>query len=220
VALPALCRLISGDPERYRDAYLRVLRSLLLVTIPVYVFLISYADLIVPLAFGEQWLRAIPMFQWLGLALLVKPIAYTTGWLFISQGRMQELLRWGALAVLLAAASFVAGLPWGATGVAAAYTLVDVFIRAPILFWWVGRSGPVKSLDLLKAAAPIGAASILVALCLYAARWLIPAETAAWLVCLAGVFLTLLVSVGAMTVVPGGRRTFTDAIKLFRQRQA
>ena len=218
IALPALSRLIS-EGARYREAYLKILRSILLLTVPIYLFLVICADWIIPLAFGPQWDRAIPMFRWLGVALLVKPISYTTGWLFISQGRMRELLRWGLLATGIAAASFVVGLPWGAVGVAAAYSLTDVLIRAPILFYWVGRSGPVRTGDLLRAGLPIALSAALVAPSLLGLRAWLPETTPLWASCLAGAVVTLLLTVLGMSVVPGGRRTFTDAIDLFRRKR-
>src|SRR3546814_4753372 len=54
--------------------------------------------------------------------------------------------------------AFAAGLPWGAVGVAAAYGLSDLFIRAPIIWCWVGRRGPVATRDFVQLALPYATA--------------------------------------------------------------
>jgi O-antigen/teichoic acid export membrane protein len=218
VAMPTLSRL-AADPPRYRDAYLRMARSVVLFTVPLTPFLVICADWLVELAFGRQWLAAIPMFRWLGLALLVKPVSFTAGWLLVSQGRTRELFRWGILATFLAVACFIAGLPWGAVGVAAAYTLLDVFVRTPILFWLVGRSGPVSARDMLgllpqawACVAVAGAA--LLGLRHFEAAWLTPGVGSAL-----GFGVTL-AATGAVTwMTASGRRSVKDLVSLLARRK-
>ncbi|MBM4362410.1 MAG: lipopolysaccharide biosynthesis protein [Deltaproteobacteria bacterium] len=153
IALPMLSRL-QASPERYRRAYVATTRLLLLVTAPLAPVLVLGAEWIIPALLGPQWTGVIPVFQAMGVALLTKPLASTSGWLFISQGRTAELLRWGLLGTAIAVTSFVVGLPWGAVGVAVAYTVSDMVIRVPILFHWVGRRGPVRTRDLLYCLGP------------------------------------------------------------------
>jgi hypothetical protein len=44
--------------------------------------------------------------------------------------------------------SFVAGLPYGPVGVAIAFSVSSLVIRVPILYFMVGRRGPVRTSDL------------------------------------------------------------------------
>lgn len=216
IALPALSRL-AGEGERYRDAYLRMLRPLLLLTIPLCPFLVVCADWVVEVAFGPGWARAVPMFQWLGVAMLFKPIAQTTGWLFVSQGRTGELWRWGIVAFILALVSFVAGLPWGAVGVAASYALVDVLVRIPILFAWVGRIGPVRARDLLRAGVPTWAAAAVVGLALLGFRSAAPESMLPWQGALIGALITVAGTLVTVGLTPQGRLTFRDLGELLRR---
>lgn len=158
VVVSSLSRLLSA-PDRYRTMYTRVTRVLMVVTIPLGMVAILTADWFVPLALGEQWREVAPIFQMLGVGLIVKPLLNTTVWLFVSQGRTEELLRWGIVATVTAIVAFIVGLPWGAMGVAAAYTLLDLFIRAPLLLFWVGSAGPVRTRDLLACLWPAWLAS-------------------------------------------------------------
>ena len=50
-----------------------------------------------------------------------QPIASTTGWLFVTQGRTFDMFRWGLIGSTLTVASIIVGLPWGVVGVAASY---------------------------------------------------------------------------------------------------
>jgi polysaccharide transporter, PST family len=44
--------------------------------------------------------------------------------------------------------SFVAGLPYGPVGVAIAFSVSSLVIRVPIIYFMVGRRGPVRTADL------------------------------------------------------------------------
>jgi PST family polysaccharide transporter len=218
IALPTLSRL-HQDAERYREAYLRIARPLLMVTIPLCPVLLLTADWIVGLAFGEKWLFTVPLFQWLGVSLLVKPISYSCGWLFVSQGRTQELWRWGILASVLAVGSFIAGLPWGAVGVAASYGLLDLFVRAPILFWWIGRSGPVKTSDLMRLAVPAWICAAAVALSLVGLRKLLGATFPSYFGLPIAAVLSLAVAVALMLAMPSTRGSLSDIMELLGRKK-
>ncbi|MDB5456969.1 MAG: polysaccharide biosynthesis protein [Caulobacter sp.] len=157
VMVPVLSRL-AGEPERYRHAYARTAQQILLVTVPGVLFLIFTADVLIPTLMGKQWAAAAPIFAWLGVAALHQPFSSTAGWLFISQQRTGQFARWGLFNAVTCVAAFVAGLPWGAVGVAAAYALSDVFIRLPALWWYVGREGPVRTKQIWAIATPFLAA--------------------------------------------------------------
>lgn len=153
VVIPILSRLVD-EPERYRAFYLRTVQQLSLFTLPGVVFMITNAREAIPAVLGGHWVASVPIFVWLGLAALHQPISATTGWLFISQSRTGEFARWGLVVAVTSIAAFVAGLPWGAVGVAAAYALSDLFIRMPIVWYWIGRRGPVRTRDLVALAWP------------------------------------------------------------------
>lgn len=153
VVIPILSRLVD-EPERYRAAYLRTIQQLLLVTMPGVAFLLSGASDLIPTVLGPQWTGSVPIFLWLGLAAAHQPMSATTGWLFVSQSRTGEFARWGLFVAVTSVAAFVVGLHWGAVGVAAAYGLSDLFVRAPVGWWWIGRRGPVQTLDLVRTGLP------------------------------------------------------------------
>lgn len=169
VALPALSRL-AEVPDRYRVAYLRILEKLTMLTMPGIVFTIATSDWLVWLLLGSQWMEASRIFSLLAIVALTQPVANTTGWLFVTQGRTQHMLQWGLVGGSLAIASIIAGLPWGAVGVAASYSISGLCIRTPLLFWFVGRAGSVRAGDLYRTLAPSAVASLSTLLTLLAFR--------------------------------------------------
>jgi len=159
VMMPILARL-SDDPARYRYAYLRVIRLMLLLTVPGVVVLMISADVLIPLLIGPQWLPVVPIFRWLGIAAIHQTISNTFGWLFVTQGRVKEFAHWGLFGSTTCVIAFAIGLNWGAVGVAAAYSISGILIRLPVLVWLVGRRGPVTAADLIRCFIPyaVGAA--------------------------------------------------------------
>src|SRR3546814_128916 len=151
--IPLVSRLVD-QPERYRQAYLRAVGQLLLFTIPGVGFLITNAEQLVPAVLGPQWVPSIPISLWLSFAAVHQPLSATTGWLFISQSRTGEFARWGMVVAVTSVGAFAAGLPWGAVGVAAAYGLSDLFLRATLIWCWVCRRGPVATRDFVRLALP------------------------------------------------------------------
>lgn len=149
VAVPALSRLLA-DPAHYRRAYLRLQRVACTFGVCFVLFAMATADLIVGVTLGPGWEGAATVFAWLAVAGVTQPVSNTAGWLFISQGRTGELLRWGLVSSATTLAAFAVGLPWGIVGVAAAYGLSELALRAPLLVWYVGRRGPVGATDIWR----------------------------------------------------------------------
>jgi PST family polysaccharide transporter len=159
VAIPALSRL-TDSPERYRKAYLRILEKIAMVTMPGMAFMIATSDWIVSLVLGPKWAAVSRIFALLAVAGLVQPILNTAGWLYITQGRTHHMFQFGLIGSTIIIVSIVAGLPWGPTGVALTYSLTFLFIMTPLVFWYAGREGPVRSHDFYRTVAPFACASL------------------------------------------------------------
>lgn len=161
VALPTLSRL-ADQPALYRRAYLGTVEKLNMVVMPCAAVLIAVPGDVVHVLFGPHWLAATPIVAWLGLAALYHPIGYTCSWLFMTQDRTREMLRWGLTGAALNAAFIIGGLRFGPIGVAASIAVGGLAIRLPVLFWMVGRRGPVSYGDLVRSMLPSSAAAALI----------------------------------------------------------
>ncbi|HKO35429.1 MAG TPA: lipopolysaccharide biosynthesis protein [Pyrinomonadaceae bacterium] len=172
VAVPALSRL-SDAPERYRSAYLKMLEKIAMLTMPGVVFMCATSDWLIRVLLGPQWADTGRIFMLLGIAAVTQPATSSALWLFQTQGRAKEMLRWGFIGSSIAVCSILAGLPWGAGGVALAYALSDLLVATPLLFWYVGRRGPVRTMDFYRTIAPAVVASLgVLAVLLISRQWL------------------------------------------------
>ena len=152
IMLPTLSRALDR-PEAYRGMYLLAVRALVMVIVPGAVALSVCSTTVIVLLLGEQWRDAGPIFAWLSLTAAIQPVSNATGWLFISCGRTRSMVRWGVISAVLTVTSFVVGLPWGATGVAAAYAVSEV-LRIPVLYRMATRGTPVAARDLYAVLLP------------------------------------------------------------------
>jgi PST family polysaccharide transporter len=208
VAVPALSRLVD-TPDRYRKAYLRMLEKLTMVTMPLVAFMIVTSDWLVQIVLGSQWRGVTPIFMLLGIAGLIQTVTNTTGWLFTTQGTTRTMFRLGIINSLIAVASIIVGLPWGPIGVAASYGLSDLFIRAPLFFWFIGRKGPIRMFDFYRTIAPSALVSGTLLAVLFALRRCITVASP-----LIGLIVSFIVAVGVAALmfllIPSGRRALAD----------
>jgi PST family polysaccharide transporter len=208
VAVPALSRL-KDSPERYRQAYLRLLEKVALLTMPVMAFVIVTSDWLVNIVLGSKWTGVSPIFSLLGIAGLVQPLASTAGWLFVTQGRTQHMFKWGMIGSTITVAGIIAGLKWGAVGVAASYSLTSIIIVIPLLFWFVSRSGPVRMWDFYRTIAPV----VLASLCSFGVLLLLR-HSVSFNSSLAGLAVSLIVVIATtlsiLVLMPQGRLVLLD----------
>jgi O-antigen/teichoic acid export membrane protein len=204
VALPALSRL-TDTPDRYRAAYLRVLEKIAMVTMPGVIFMIATSDWLVLFVLGPQWREAGRIFMLLGVAAIIQPVTRSVLWLFATQGRSREIFKWGVLSAVIAVVAIVVGLPWGATGVAASYAVTDLCVATPLLFWYVGRKGPVRTADFYRTIAAPAGASIFALVVVFSCRpWLGAFSHLATRLSIAFV-ITIGASVLVLAALPAGR---------------
>jgi PST family polysaccharide transporter len=221
VVIPSLSRL-AGEPERYRASFLRILEKLALVVLPGAAFMIASAQWLIPFLLGERWAEAAPIFGALAVLGLARPIEVASLWLFMTQNRADQALRWSTFGGLIAAVAVLVGLPWGGVGVAVALAAVGL-ARIPLLVWYVTRSGPIRASDIyrsLSAPAFASAAALLVLVLLNPKAAGMPPA----LVLGAGLSITGAVVMAILCILPSGRSALADAWSLLqllrRQRPA
>jgi PST family polysaccharide transporter len=166
--IPALSRLIN-QPAKYRSAYFRAGSVFQVVSCPLMAFVAVMAPQVVRIVLGPGFENAGPILRWLAIAGFIQPLTNSTGWLYASQGRGRDALRWGIVGASLTVLSFLLGLPWGPLGVARAYAVMFCVVTAPLAIYFTGAKGPVSRADLYKLSgeavvlsAPTAVASLLV----------------------------------------------------------
>ncbi len=122
VMFPVLCS-IKHDKSKVKTVYLRVIRSIALITFPLMIWLFVMSRHFVLGIFGEKWSDMIPIFRIFCLVGMTQSIGTTVGWIYNSQGRTDLQLKWGIFAAVVYLTSFILGLHWGVLGVAWAYCI-------------------------------------------------------------------------------------------------
>jgi len=151
VAQPVLSAA-QNDPIAYRASVGRFLLLAASLGMPLTTFLYANTQLLVPLAFGAQWLPSVPVFRALAPTAFLTTITACTGWIFLSLGRARRQLPFAALTTVVTIGAFAAGLNWGAWGVALALSISRVVLFIPTLMFTC-HGTPVQWMDLLRTCA-------------------------------------------------------------------
>lgn len=154
VAVPLLSRL-NEDEEEYRRSYLALLGGILSLTTPGTLCAIVFAGPIIEVLLGARWAASAPIFAWLGVAALTLQLRQAASWLFVSQGRAAEQLKWGGIGSMAIVLGYLVGIFWGAKGVAVSAAISSGLVQIPVMWWAVTRCGPVRRRDALRLLAPL-----------------------------------------------------------------
>lgn len=204
VMVPLLSRL-KEEPERYRQTFLKVQAQLALAAWPGIVWGLVFADTLIPNILGAQWEGAAAIFKPLALASFAQVAMSGVGWLFVSQGRAKDYVRWGAVNTVLCILGFVVGLPYGAFGVAVGYAASE-FLRVPYAWWAAGRRGPVNMRDIVVALSPQFVGSVVAGIVLWGAMPFV-GDLSRWVVLPVSGLLAYIISLLIVCLFPAGRET-------------
>ncbi len=140
VLFPAFSRL-AEDLDALRAEMARVTRALSVLALPGMALVAASAPQVVLLVFGHDWTPAVPIVQILAMVGALQAVYQpTTTPLILGLGHASLNLRLAWLTTVVATAGIVAGLPFGALGVAIGYTSatallipVEWFVRRKLL---------------------------------------------------------------------------------------
>lgn len=152
ILIPILSKL-QDQPARYMKYFVALQQMIAETTMPIVVVLALFAKDLISVWFGPTWEPTAVMFQLLAPAALVGAIANTNGALLIPLGRTKRYRKVGLIGSVVITASFLVGLPWGANGVALAYS-----IAFPLNHFFMIRGTlketPVRFSDYFNAHVP------------------------------------------------------------------
>ncbi|HEY2934928.1 MAG TPA: lipopolysaccharide biosynthesis protein [Acidobacteriota bacterium] len=127
VAFPALSQ-IHQDSERLESAYLRLLRTAMLVSVPLLIGLAIFGEGLVALFLGEKWMPIVGPLRWLCLAEWLQLLTLTWQALHYSMGMPQLQAKFRSLQFLFYAAGvFPMIFKFGISGAAAWLFVVGLF---------------------------------------------------------------------------------------------
>ena len=161
VALPTLSRL-QNDPERFRLFYRRGVEVIAAASFPAVLTCLIGADHLVPALLGSQWVDAVPFFKALAPAALLGSINVVTSWVYVPLGRADRQFRWHVFRSCCVMIGYVIALPWGALGLAIAFSVTACVLRIPGIVYCF-RGTFLRLFDVVDATWRVGAASAIAA---------------------------------------------------------
>lgn len=130
VAFPAMSRL-QNQPDEFRTYFKRVASLLACTSMPLTALLFVSAQPVIELAMGPRWLGVVPIFSTLAVVAFIQPVALLQGLVAMSAGKGRDYLLLGIVHASSSSAGFIAGLPWGPTGVAWGYAVSTYAVLYP-----------------------------------------------------------------------------------------
>lgn len=218
VAVATLSRL-QDQPARFRQYYLRAIGFLTATGMPVVGLLFVTAPAVVELVLGPDWVEAAVIFRLLAPAAFIGTFNVATGWIYLPLGYAQRQLRWLGVTVPLTILVIVAGLPWGAAGVAVAFSATQVILLWPGL-WYCYRGTPLRVRDLAATIARPTVASIGAAAILMMLHAMVVGVLPLWSEVAGAAVVYVLIYAAVWFALPGGRAEWVVYWRLARDLRA
>ena len=202
VMFPSLSRL-GDDLEKIRSVYLRATAAIFLVTAPMMLGVVAVADTAIPTLLGGQWQELVPIVRVLCPLGAVQSILSTVGWIYLSQGRTDLLLKWNLFTSPITMSSFVVGIYFGdALSVAIAYAVTYGIILGIPMFAIPARLIDLGWSDMIANLRGIAGCSLLMMLLVFALDSILPEH-------IAGIYRLAL-------LIPAGCGFYLGALWVFR----
>jgi len=131
ILFPAFSK-IQDNNQKFRDAYLKTIFFISLVSFPIMSGLIATADIFVEVLFGDKWANLAPILMILAPVGVIQSIGTTNGSIYMAKGSTDLLLRVGVWSTIVTVAFFIGGIFYGVEGVALSYLLSNIILFYPV----------------------------------------------------------------------------------------
>lgn len=160
VGFPVMA-LVQHDPAQLRRLFLQTLNVTASLNFPIYVAMAVFAEPIVRVVFGPQWVEAAPTLRVIAAWAAVRSTANPIGSLLLAKGRADLQFRWNAALVLLVPPCVWIGSGYGPQGVATALLIVQIGLFFASWYFLIKPLCGASFLDLarqfsLPLVAPLG----------------------------------------------------------------
>jgi PST family polysaccharide transporter len=162
VGVASLSKLRNDRPE-LRRLWKKALSTLAFYTMPAFGLLAVTSQDLLAVVLGKKWFPAGVLLSVIALRGIPHSIERTAGWLHVAAGRTDRWMKWGLFSAAAHVAALMAGLPFGAMGVAGAYALCMFLLFIPSISY-AGRPLGIGAWDVWDAVGrQLGGAMIAVA---------------------------------------------------------
>jgi O-antigen/teichoic acid export membrane protein len=152
VAFSALSR-VQNDAARFRSYFLKGYSLILMMTLPITMACVLFADDFVMVVLGPKWTGTIPLLRLLAPTIVAFSLINPFGWLLTAIGRVMRSLKIGLVIMPLVIGAYIVGLPHGPRGVALGYSAMMVLLTVPVIAW-SKIDTPITTRDIWRAVRP------------------------------------------------------------------
>jgi PST family polysaccharide transporter len=143
---------VQDDSLKFQVIYGQVLRMIFVITLPVTGYFLFFPEDPIYLFYGDNWDGSILLLQLLSVAAITQPLYNTIGWIYTAIGKSKEMFHWGIISSVILSISFIAGVQWGANGVAITYSIVMGII---FVYMGLGKAHKLANINLKKSFTPL-----------------------------------------------------------------
>jgi PST family polysaccharide transporter len=162
VAVSGLSKL-RDDADELKRAWFSALSLVSFLSALAFAVLAPVAEDIVAVLLGPKWGPSGVILCILAFRGIAQSSERTLGWLHVVSGRSDRWMRWGLFSAACQLIALAAGLPFGATGVAASYAGVMFLLAVPALVY-AGQPFGITAKDVLAAIGPQVVGAVIAAL--------------------------------------------------------
>ncbi len=150
ITFSALSRL-QNDASRFRNYFLKGYSLLLAIAVPVVIASGLFAGDVVMVMLGPKWTDAAVILRNLSPAFLVLVLINPLASMLLAKGLAKRILKISLVVVPLTISAYLIGLPYGASGVALAFSVAMIIWVLPHVAWCV-RNTSISLGDILAVA--------------------------------------------------------------------
>lgn len=172
---PSFFSAAQEDEVTMRSHLLSLSQALSLLTVPLSLGMAATADDVVLVVLGERWAGAIVPLMLLSLYASIRALATVLPSVLMVRGESRFLMRNTLAGLAVMTASFLVGVGWGTTGVAAAWLVTYPFIVVPLAARTL-RSIRLPWGEYLRALWPAFASSAWMVAVVLVIRWTVGAD--------------------------------------------
>jgi polysaccharide transporter, PST family len=148
VAVASLSKM-RDDVGELRNAWGKALSTVTFYAMPAFGLLAATSQDVVVLLLGSKWAGAGVLLGVLAFRGIPHCVERTNGWLHVTAGRTDRLIRYGVFAACVQIAALACGLPFGPIGIAVAYVVSMFLLFVPALAY-AGRPLGIGAVDVIR----------------------------------------------------------------------
>jgi O-antigen/teichoic acid export membrane protein len=146
---PHLCS-VQGDRVQMKKQFFRGLKTMGLIVIPLIILQSALAPFYVPIVFGQNWVKGIPVLIVICLSAIPVALSRATSQLLQAVNKTHLDFYWNLIFTGIFVVSLLVAVQQGIFAVACA-VLISQLIAMPIFTIWVMRNVFVKQPDKISA---------------------------------------------------------------------